>query len=88
MRHTGTGEWGLVGGAIEVDEAPEDAAVRETEEESGLLVPLTGLVGALGGPRFRVRYPNGDEAAYVSIVYEARVIGGTERSDGDETVDL
>ena len=29
------GMWGIVGGAIEVDEAPYDAAVRETKEEIG-----------------------------------------------------
>ena len=88
VRHSHSGSWGLIGGAVEVDERPEDAAVRETEEETGLRVDLTGLIAALGGPKFRVRYPNGDETAYVSVVYEARVTGGTERPDGDETIDL
>jgi ADP-ribose pyrophosphatase YjhB (NUDIX family) len=88
VRHSASGAWGLVGGVDEVDEAPAAAAVRETEEETGLHVRLTRLVGALGGPAFRVRYPNGDEAAYVSIVHEARVAGGTGHADGDEVVEL
>ena len=49
---------------------------------------LAGLVTTLGGPRFRVTYPNGDETAYVTIVYEARVSGGVEKPDGDEVLDL
>jgi ADP-ribose pyrophosphatase YjhB (NUDIX family) len=88
VRHADSGLWGLIGGAVEVDERPEEAAVREAEEETGLLVEPTRLVTVLGGPRFRVRYPNGDETAYVSVVYEARVLGGTERADGDETIEL
>jgi len=85
VRHSDSGVWGLVGGAIEVDERPEDAALREVEEETGLSVEVTNLVSALGGPDYRVTYGNGDETAYVSVVYDARVIGGVERPDGDET---
>ena len=76
VRHADSGRWGLIGGAVEVDERPEAAAIRETQEEAGVLVDLTGLVTVLGGPEFRVTYPNGDRAAYVSAVYEARVSGG------------
>jgi ADP-ribose pyrophosphatase YjhB (NUDIX family) len=88
VRHADSGLWGLVGGAVEVDERPDEAAMRETQEETGLLVELTRLVTALGGPGFRVRYPNGDETAYVTIVYEARPVGGVERADGDEVLEL
>jgi ADP-ribose pyrophosphatase YjhB (NUDIX family) len=88
VRHADSGLWGLVGGAVEVDERPDEAAVRETQEETGLLVELTRLVTALGGPGFRVRYPNGDQTAYVTIVYEARPVGGVERADGDEVLEL
>jgi ADP-ribose pyrophosphatase YjhB (NUDIX family) len=88
VRHAESGIWGIVGGAVEVDERPAEAAIRETREETGLHVELIRLVTALGGPRFRLRYRNGDEAAYVSIVYEARVTGGAERPDGDEVLEL
>lgn len=87
-RHADSGLWGLVGGAVEVDERPDEAAIRETEEETGLRVELTRLVTALGGPRFRVTYPNGDETAYVTIIYEARVSGGMQKPDGEEVLDL
>jgi 8-oxo-dGTP pyrophosphatase MutT (NUDIX family) len=77
-------QWGTVGGAIEPGESPADAAVREASEETGLSVELTDLVAALGGRPFEMTYPNGDECAYLSIVFNARVTGGTLTPDGDE----
>lgn len=88
VRQADSGRWGTIGGSVEVDEHPADAAVREAAEEAGVQVELTRLLTALGGPQFRIIYPNGDETAYVSIVYEATVIGGTPRPDHDETVDV
>lgn len=85
VMHTYTGKWGLVGGTVEPDEDPAEAAVREAQEETGLHVSITGLLAVFGGPQFRVTYPNGDEAAIVQIVYDAVVDGGTARPDNDET---
>lgn len=85
VRQTDFGSYGTVGGAVDEDEAPEDAARREAREEIGADVEITGLVGAIGGPEFRLTYPNGDQCAYVSIVYSARLAPGAETSpDGDE----
>jgi 8-oxo-dGTP pyrophosphatase MutT (NUDIX family) len=77
-------QWGTVGGAVEPGESPAEAAVREASEETGLAVELTGLVAALGGPDFEMTYPNGDECAYISIVFDARVTGGELAADGVE----
>src|SRR5262245_59888383 len=80
-----TGMWMCVGGAIEPDEMPADAAVRECWEETGLLIEPTGLIGVFGGPDFRVTYANGDCVCYVVTVFTARLIGGQPRPDGQET---
>ncbi|HEX2856853.1 MAG TPA: NUDIX domain-containing protein [Propionibacteriaceae bacterium] len=82
------GLWGTVGGAIDVDESPADAARREAREEIGVEVELTALLGALGGPRFHLTYPNGDHTAYVSVVYQARIVSGVPTPDDDETTEL
>lgn len=84
VMHSYTGQWGLVGGTVEPDETPEAAALRETKEEAGVDVALS-LIGVVGGPPYRVTYPNGDLGAFVITVYEAQITGGVPRPDGDET---
>src|SRR5471032_1945597 len=69
--------WVAPGGAVDPDEAPQDALVREVWEETGLLVEPTLLRGVFGGPEFRVWYANGDEVGYTMAVYQCRVVGGT-----------
>src|SRR5579863_5706883 len=85
VRIIDTGQWAVIGGAIEPDESPEQAACREAEEEAGVTLELGPILAVLGGPEFRITYPNGDQTSYVSTVYDATVIGGTPRPDGDET---
>ena len=88
VRQIDTGRWATIGGTVEPDEAPEDAARREAKEEAGVELRLTGILGALGGPDYRITYPNGDQAACVSIVFEAAVESGSPRPDGDETCEV
>ncbi len=85
VRVTDTDQWALIGGAVEPDESPHDAARREAQEEAGVTLELGPILGVLGGPQFRMTYPNGDETSYVSTVFAATVTGGTLRPDGDET---
>lgn len=88
VRQSDTRTWATIGGMIEVDEAPADAAVRETREEAGIEIELVSIVAALGGPQFRLTYPNGHRTAYVSIVYDARVASGEPAPDHNETVEV
>jgi 8-oxo-dGTP pyrophosphatase MutT (NUDIX family) len=69
-----TGLWMLPGGAADPNECPADTAIRECFEETGLFVEITGLIGIFGGPKFLVRYPNGDECSYVSTAFRGTVI--------------
>ena len=83
-----TGLWTLPGGAVDPNEAPSDAAVRECWEETGLFVRPTKLIGVFGGPEFLVTYPNGDIAYYTSIAFEASIIGGSHQPDCIEIAKL
>ena len=65
----GYGSWAQPGGFLEVDETVGEAAMRETLEETGLLVQPGELIGLYS----RL------EAAVVTLAYEARVVGGTAR---------
>ena len=83
---TRTGGGVAPGGAIDPDEAPQDAVVREVWEETGLRVEPIQLCGVFGGPEFRVRYGNGDEVAYVMADFECRRLSGELRADQEETL--
>ena len=85
MRLIDSGLWATIGGAIEPDESPQEAALREAAEEAGVELKLGPLLAVLGGPEYRQTYPNGDQASYVVTVFDATVIGGTPTADGDET---
>ena len=88
VREAETGLWQTIGGAVEPDESPAQAAVREAAEEASVVVELTGIRSVVGGPQFRMAYPNGDLVSYVPTIFDARVIDGEPRPDGDETIDV
>ena len=88
VRESETGLWQTVGGAMEPDESPEQAALREAHEEAGVTVVLEGVRAVAGGPQFRLRYPNGDLVSYVSIVFDARIDAGLPRADEDEVSEV
>jgi len=65
----GRGWWAQPGGFLEVDETVTEGAIRETLEETGLLVEPGEIVGLYS----RL------EAAVVVLAIEARVVGGEVR---------
>ncbi|HOX58933.1 MAG TPA: NUDIX domain-containing protein [Candidatus Paceibacterota bacterium] len=72
------GLWGFPGGRLETGESLADAALRETREETGFEVSLTGLQGVYSEPEGRiVTYDdNGDERHLVDVVFTARIVSG------------
>lgn len=81
-----SGSWGFPGGAIELGETPEEAAVREIKEETGLDAQAGELIGIYTDSD--MRYPNGDLAHSICIAYGLKRTGGELRCDGEETVSL
>ena len=69
MKRSDSGCWGPPGGSTEPGERLEEAAKRETLEETGLQIGAMNLFGVFSGPELYYRYPNGDEVYNVTIVY-------------------
>jgi ADP-ribose pyrophosphatase YjhB (NUDIX family) len=69
MKRSDSGCWGLPGGAVEPGEMVENAAKRETLEETGLEICDMSLFGVFSGPELYYKYPNGDEVYNVTIIY-------------------
>lgn len=86
QRRGDTNKWGFPGGAIELGETPEMAAIREAKEETGLDVEAARLIGVYTD--CSVKYASGDEAHSIVIGYELKVIGGSLLCDGEETLEL
>ena len=81
-----SGKWGFPGGAIELGETPEEAAIREVKEETGLDIQVESLIGIYTDSD--IRYPNGDEAHSICIAYRLEAVSGQLACDGMETAEL
>jgi 8-oxo-dGTP pyrophosphatase MutT (NUDIX family) len=86
QRASDDGKWHFIGGAMEPDEQPADAVVREVYEETGLLVRPDRLVTVYTIPR--ITYPNGDVIIYTAIVFACTIIGGQLQVNDDESLEV
>jgi 8-oxo-dGTP diphosphatase len=88
VRRHDSGAWELPGGRVDVGESAVGAAVRETAEECGLHVHITGLVGLFTDPGHIVASAGGVEIRQQFVVcFHAWLPEGTPRPDHQETSD-
>lgn len=85
VHHRKLGQWLPLGGHVELDEDPEQAALREAKEESGLEVELVGQrppttgdgTRALIAPRYLDIHRITDTHEHIGMIYWARPTSGT-----------
>ena len=77
IRRSDNDNWAMPGGAVDLGESLAQAAVRETQEESGIDCEITGLSGIYTDPGHVMLYTsNGEVRQEFSIVLTARATGG------------
>lgn len=71
------GNWSLPGGAMDLGESLGQTAIRETLEETGIKVRLTGICGIYTNPRHVLKYTsNGEVRQEFSVVFSAERLSG------------
>jgi 8-oxo-dGTP pyrophosphatase MutT (NUDIX family) len=96
IHHRNLNKWLPLGGHIELDEDPEQAALREAKEESGLDVELVGErppttepgTRALIAPRFLDIHRITDTHEHIGMIYWARHRNGTVTLSATEHHDI
>jgi 8-oxo-dGTP pyrophosphatase MutT (NUDIX family) len=83
-----TGDWELPGGHVDPGESASDAAIRETAEESGITVEITGLAGIYTDPGHVIADPRtGLVRQPFAVCFHARPVSGSPGGDQVETCD-
>ena len=85
QRRTDNGQWGLIGGLLEMNETYEQAALREIKEETGLEVKLDSFLGIFHN--HHMVWSNGDAAHVLSAMFTASIVSGEPRID-EESYEL
>jgi 8-oxo-dGTP diphosphatase len=85
VRRCDSGTWELPGGRVDIGETAVDAAVRETAEEAGVRVRVTGIAGVFSDPGHVVRSPDGEVRQQFAVIFRARALGGIPHGDLHET---
>ncbi|RLK53939.1 NUDIX hydrolase [Actinokineospora cianjurensis] len=83
IRRTDNDLYSIPGGALDVGETLTQTVVREVQEETGIDVEVTGLVGIYSDPGHVIAYTDGEVRQEFSICFRARVTGGTLRTSDE-----
>lgn len=75
--------WALPGGGMDVGEYIAGAAVRETKEETGIDIEVTGIVGLYTNPQHVLAYDDGEVRQQCSACFTSHLLGGELRTSSE-----
>ncbi len=83
IRRTDNDLYAIPGGAQEIGETVSAAAVRETQEETGIDIEVTGLIGIYSDPEHVIEFTDGEVRQEFSICFRAKPTGGELRTSSE-----
>jgi 8-oxo-dGTP pyrophosphatase MutT (NUDIX family) len=87
QRRRDTGQWAIPMGKQELGETVAQCAVRETLEETGVTVEVTGILGIYSDPGHIVAYSDGEVRQEYEVIRLGRPVSG-EPAANDEASDV
>lgn len=85
IRRTDNNKHAIPGGRHELGETMTEAVIRETIEETGITVEVTGLIGIYSNPHHVMAYDDGEVRQEFSICFRARPISGEPRTSDESS---
>jgi ADP-ribose pyrophosphatase YjhB (NUDIX family) len=83
IRRTDNDLYAIPGGAQEIGETISQTVVREVQEETGITVEVTGLIGIYSDPEHVIAFTDGEVRQEFSICFRARPIAGELRTSNE-----
>lgn len=88
QRRRDTGQWAIPTGKQELGETVAQCAIRETAEETGVTVEVTGLLGVYSDPGHIVYYESdGETRQEYEVILLGRPVSGSP-AENDEASDV
>ena len=87
QRRRDTGQWAIPMGKQELGETPSQCAIRETQEETGVLTEITGILGVYSDPGHIVAYTDGEIRQGWELILLGRPVSGSPAVN-DEASDV
>jgi 8-oxo-dGTP pyrophosphatase MutT (NUDIX family) len=87
-RRHDTGQWGLIGGKVELDESLEQALLKEVREETGLTITGYAFFGTFSDPLRIGVYADGSVVRFVVLAYTVDVESFEPLRCSDESLEL
>lgn len=85
IRRTDNGLYALPGGRHELGETMTQTAIREADEETGIQIEVTGLIGIYSNPDHVMAYSDGEVRQEFSICFRGRAAGGAPRTSDESS---
>lgn len=83
IQRTDNGLYSIPGGQLEPGETLTECGIRETYEETGVQVRITGLVGLFSNPNHVIEYDDGEVRQEFSICFKGVPIHGSVRPSAE-----